>query len=100
MVPASLLFKTLVFINKMGALYYLEYLSIAMCNKRGASYSWASKEGELDFSHCQARKNREKWASFPPFYTPLPHLRRKVYITSNQGPLVLKLFLEKLLSNY
>ena len=40
-----------------------------------ASHSWAYKEREFNSCHrCQARVNREKWASLPSFYTPLPRL--------------------------
>ena len=46
-----------------------------MWYKKGASHSWAYKEREFNSCHrCQARVNREKWASLPSFYTPLPRL--------------------------
>ena len=42
---------------------------------KGASHSWAYKERKFNSCHrCQARVNREKWASLPSFYIPLPRL--------------------------
>ena len=60
---------------KSGALFVSEVLKYGHVVYKGASHSWAYKEREYNScSHCQVPVNREKWASFPSFYTPLPRL--------------------------
>ena len=53
------------------------YLSKDMWYKKVQVFLGLIKREFNSCHRCQARVNREKWASLPSFYTPLPRLRER-----------------------
>ena len=61
------------------------YLSTDMCYKK-VQVILGLKEREFNSCHrCQARVNREKWASLQSFYTPLPRLTLEFHSQSTHA---------------
>ena len=55
-----------------------------MCNKRGASYSWANKKVELDFLPLSGARKSRKLGEFPSLLYPTSSFKSRVhYILSS-----------------